>query len=31
MTIEERLNAELTRAMKAHEPQVLDCVRMVKS
>lgn len=31
MTIEERLNAELVRAMKAHEQGVLDCVRMVKS
>jgi uncharacterized protein YqeY len=31
MTIEERLNVELVRAMKAHDTNVLDCVRMVKS
>jgi len=31
MTIEERLQAELTRAMKERQQDVLDCVRMVKS
>jgi uncharacterized protein YqeY len=31
MTIEERLNVELTRAMKQRDQDVLDCVRMVKS
>jgi len=31
MTIEESLSAELTKAMKEHQQDVLDCVRMVKS
>lgn len=31
MTIEERLNEELTRALKAREQQVVDAVRMAKA
>ena len=31
MTIEERLGVELIKAMKAHDVNVLDCVRMIKS